>query len=444
MSFREIVKSSGTTLVTTVAVTVISFLTSVLTTRLLGPEGRGLLSGALLIVTLSCSIASCGLANSYIYHRGAGRLFNYKKYIFASALFVAGLASGLSLIGLFFNQEAQLHHQMLLIVIFTLVSSVQAFFMNLSQLQAKLSFLNVLRLLAVVLNLVALLVVKYTFPSIDFINLLYAQFVCMVIQMAVAMRWAKKNVFTPVIAEQPRVAGSRSLLQFAFNQHGAVLLGLALTNFDKIYLLRAATIVEFGYYSLAFTTSRLIGVFYDAMNTALYSRYAGKDEGELSKHINTAFRMTLLPMLLLAGLGAVLAPWLVPTVYGPKFSAMTPTFIVLMFECVISGACWTLSQRFEAAGRPGLVLVRQLISVLPVVALLPFLPKENISIYLALMMLMGAALRAGITLAIYPWVLKEPMPRFLPSRDDIGKVLASIRNVLRKWRKNRQLQDNLP
>ena len=87
-----------------------------------------------------------------------------------------------------------------------------------------------------------------------------------------------------------------------------VLVGLALTNFDKVYLLKVATIVEFGYYSLAFTTSRLIGVLYDAMNTALYSRYAGKEEGELSRSINMAFRFTLLPMLLLAALGAVLAP----------------------------------------------------------------------------------------------------------------------------------------
>ncbi|MFX5464683.1 hypothetical protein ABTD44_20125, partial [Acinetobacter baumannii] len=84
-------------------------------------------------------------------------------------------------------------------------------------------------------------------------------------------------------------AKTSQMLKYAFNQHGTVLVGLALTNFDKVYLLKVATIVEFGYYSLAFTTSRLIGVLYDAMNTALYSRYAGKEEGELSRSINMAF-----------------------------------------------------------------------------------------------------------------------------------------------------------
>jgi hypothetical protein len=94
---------------------------------------------------------------------------------------------------------------------------------------------------------------------------------------------------------------------------------------------------------------------------------------------------------------------------------------------LISGAGWTLAQRFNAAGRPGLVLVRQLISIVPVVALLPFLPSENIAVYLALLMLLGASLRMAITLVIYPYVLREPIPRLFPSADEVRKVIAMAR-----------------
>jgi O-antigen/teichoic acid export membrane protein len=440
MSFKEIVKSSGKTLLTTVGVTAIGFFISVLTARMLGPEGRGLLSGAVLIVTLSSSVAACGLAFSYIYHRGAGQQFHQKRFVFLSALFIGALAAVLALGGLLFNHDPQLRGHMALITGFALVTALQNYLVNLTQMQPSLSFLNVTRIVGVVLNLAALALLFLAFRPVEFVYVLVGQLVCALLLIALCLRWASGNVFRPVVHPQgdpqqpPRAASSGHLLKYAFNQHGTVLIGLALTNFDKVYLLKVGTIVEFGYYSLAFTTSRLIGVLFEAMNTALYSRYAGRDEKELTHSINIAFRLTFIPMLTLAGIGALLSPWLIQLVYGPKFASVTPTFCILMFECVVSGAGWTLAQRFNAAGRPGLVLVRQLISVLPVVALLPFLPKENISVYLGLLMLLGAALRMAITLAIYPYVLKEPVPRLFPSRDELQKGLSMIKARLQARR----------
>ncbi|KAF1043033.1 MAG: hypothetical protein GAK35_02415 [Herbaspirillum frisingense] len=349
--------------------------------------------------------------------------------MFLSALFIGLVAAGLAAGGLLFNHDPQLHAHLALIVGFALVMALQNYLVNLTQMQPSLSFLNVTRIAGVFFNLAALVLLYLAFRPVDFVYVLTGQMICALALIALCVNWARRNVFRPVEnpSQAPRDASTGHLLKYAFNQHGTVLIGLALTNFDKVYLLKVGTIVEFGYYSLAFTTSRLIGVLYDAMNTALYSRYAGKDEAELSKNINIAFRLTLLPMLILAGIGAALSPWLIQWVYGPKFASMTPAFIVLMFECVVSGAGWTLAQRFNAAGRPGLVLVRQLISVLPVVALLPILPRENISVYLALLMLLGATLRMAITLAIYPYVLKEPVPRLFPSKEEAQKVIASIR-----------------
>lgn len=432
MSFKEIVKSSGKTLLTTVGVTAIGFFISVLTARMLGPEGRGLLSGAVLIVTLSSSVAACGLAFSYIYHRGAGQRFHQKRFVFLSALFIGLLAAALALGGLMFNHDPQLRGHMALITGFALVTALQNYLVNLTQMQPSLSFLNVTRIVGVFLNLAALVLLFLAFRPVEFVYVLVGQLICALGLIALCLRWASHNVFQPVAnplqqQQQPREASTGHLLKYAFNQHGTVLIGLALTNFDKVYLLKVGTIVEFGYYSLAFTTSRLIGVLFEAMNTALYSRYAGRDEKELTHSINIAFRLTFLPMMALAGIGALLSPWLIQLVYGPKFASVTPTFCVLMFECVVSGAGWTLAQRFNAAGRPGLVLVRQLISVLPVVALLPILPKENISVYLGLLMLLGASLRMAITLAIYPYVLKEPVPRLFPSKDEIQKGLSMIK-----------------
>jgi antigen flippase len=214
------------------------------------------------------------------------------------------------------------------------------------------------------------------------------------------------------------------MLGYGISHHGTVVLGLLLVNFDKITLLHIGTIIEYGFYALAFTTSRLIGAVQEAVSTALYSRFAGKDINELSHNVRVAFRLTFAPMLAMAAIGAMLSPWLIVWVYGESFASTTIPFAVLLFECVISGASWTLAQRFNAGGRPGLVFVRQFISVLPVFMALPFLPEQNIHVYLSVLMLLGAILRLSVTLGIYPLVLKERVPDILPTAADCRAVFS--------------------
>jgi hypothetical protein len=106
---------------------------------------------------------------------------------------------------------------------------------------------------------------------------------------------------------------------------------------------------------------------------------------------------------------------------------MTIPFAILLFECVISGTSWTLAQRFTAAGQTGIVLARQLISIAPVLIALPFLPKENTYVYLALLMLGCACIRLIFTIVLNITRLKEPMPEFFPTREDFNLVLRLIR-----------------
>ncbi|MFX5684722.1 hypothetical protein ABTE42_21575, partial [Acinetobacter baumannii] len=80
------------------------------------------------------------------------------------------------------------------------------------------------------------------------------QLVCALLLIGLCLNWARSNVFSTAAPDQQQAAAPQAktsqMLKYAFNQHGTVLVGLALTNFDKVYLLKVATIVEFGYYSL--------------------------------------------------------------------------------------------------------------------------------------------------------------------------------------------------
>lgn len=418
-----LLKSSGTTLITTIAITAIGFITSVITARVLGPEGRGLLSGAILIATLAGNIALFGLANSYIYHRGTGRPFRYGLYFVVSLLFVTGFSVLLGAFGLqVMTKEAQLHEQTLLILLLTAATATQGYFYALSQLHPGLRFFNLMRFMLVIGNLILLLGLLLFFKPIDFKMIVITQTIVSAVLTLMGIAWARNNRIWEGSDNTKEPVRWKSMLGYGASHHGTVVLGLLLVNFDKVALLNIGTIIEYGFYALAFTTSRLIGALQEAVSTALYSRHAGRDIGELSNNVRTAFRMTFAPMLAVAAIGALLAPWFIVLVYGEAFHSTIIPFAVLLFECVISGASWTLAQRFNAGGRPGLVFVRQFISVLPIFIALPFLPEQNIHVYLSLLMLAGAILRLSVTLVIYPTVLKERVPELLPTAADCRAV----------------------
>jgi O-antigen/teichoic acid export membrane protein len=428
LAFTALLKSSGTTLMTTVGITAIGFITSVITARVLGPEGRGLLSGALLVATLAANVSLFGLANSFIYYKGAGRPFNYRGFMLASLLFIVGCSLALGFLGLQVTNEMRLHNQLLLILCVTAAIAVQGYFYALSQLHNELRFFNLMRVLLVVGNLILLLVLLLMYDVIDFRMILITQLIVTTVVAIGGMVWANRHKVWNGADPGKVPASLKDMLGYGISHHGTVALGLLLVNFDKITLLHMGTIVEYGFYALAFTTSRLIGAVQEAVSTALYSRFAGKDINELSHNVRVAFRLTFLPMLVLAAIGAALSPWLVRLAYGESFAPMTIPFAVLLFECVISGASWTLAQRFNAGGRPGLVFMRQFISVLPIFMALPFLPEPHIHVYLRLLMLAGGVLRLSVTMAMYPFVLKEKTPEILPTMADC----KSIFNVLAK------------
>lgn len=417
-----LLKSSGTTLITTIVITAIGFITSVITARALGPEGRGLLSGAILIATLAGNISLFGLANSYIYHKGTGRPFPYRLFMIASLLFVAAFSVVIGLMGMQITKETQLHDQVLLIMLLTSVTATQGYFYALSQLHPGLRFFNLMRFMLVVGNLILLLVLLLFFKPVDFKMILITQTVVSGVLTLMGIVWARNNRIWEGSDTAKAPVAWKSMLGYGASHHGTVVLGLLLVNFDKVALLNIGTIVEYGFYALAFTTSRLIGALQEAVSTALYSRHAGRDVHELSENVRTAFRMTFAPMLAVAAIGALVSPWFIVWVYGEAFHSTVIPFAVLLFECVISGASWTLAQRFNAGGRPGLVFVRQLISVLPVFIALPFLPEKDIHVYLSLLMLAGGILRLSVTLVIYPTVLKERIPDILPTAADFRAV----------------------
>ena len=416
----------GRTLMTTMGMTVVGFISSVINARILGPEGRGLLSAAMLICSIAASVAQCGMGSSYVYHFGAAKRFPYLRLFLSSLFGVSLFATGLAAVGLQISHAMELREFKWLILVFAAFMATQTYIFSLTQLHSNLHFFNVLRFTQVFGNLVLMLPLLLWFKEVAFEQILFTQLLMLVTVTVMGLWWARKHAIWQLKTASKEPVKPWFVVRYGFHQQGIGLLSLFLLNFDKLFLLNRGSIKEYGYYTLAFTTSRLIGSVQESISVALFSRFAGRDEQQLSNAVRKAFRVTFLPLLILAALGAVLSPWALTLVYGKSFSAMTTPFAILLFEAVIGGSSWTLAQRFNAAGQPGLVLARQFISIIPVLIAIPFLPSENTYVYLALLMLCGACLRLIMTLVLSRTRLNEPLPEFIPTRGDIDLIRRII------------------
>jgi enterobacterial common antigen flippase len=219
----------------------------------------------------------------------------------------------------------------------------------------------------------------------------------------------------------------RDYLAYGIKYHSTIVLGILVQNLDKLLLTYVATMQDFGIYTVAYNTSRFIGTAQEAISTAIYSKFAGRNDQGLGAITATAFQMSFVPMLGLAVVGAGFSHWVVPAIYGAGYRAAALPFALLLIECVLGGASWMLAQRFAADGRPGLVLIRQAVSMAPIGLVLVFLPTVDLAVWLSVAMLASAALRLLLTLLIYRWVLGEPVPALLPTLVQLRGLYDGLR-----------------
>ena len=121
-------------------------------------------------------------------------------------------------------------------------------------------------------------------------------------------------------------------------------------------------------------------------------------------------------MLILGVFVYGLGYFFIPIIFGSEYYDAIHPFGILVFECVISSTGWILAQRFNVSGKPGLVLLRQIISILPLFLISIFPIDGSVVIYISLILLSCSLLRLLITIIQYKFVLNEPIPSFIPHK----------------------------
>lgn len=416
MSNSALLRASLKTLASTVGIAGAAFVTSMLTARQLGPDGRGALAAYVLVASLSAASSQLGFANAYIYRRRTDPNSAYQAMALAGLIAIALAAPVLAWgIGRFTGFVAFNGHLPLLLTMAG-ATALLLYVNTLSQSESGLGSYNLGRALVPICLLVFAVSVQLLGAPIGFVQYVAVQ---------TGLTLLAIGVLAPGILRMIRQAKGttspgnlRGFFDYAAKFHANALVGIVVMNIDKLFLLQKVSPREFGFYALSFTTTRLLGTVQDSVSTAIFARHAGRDEAALSQSVRRAFRLTFLPMLAVAAGLAAVSGWLIPLIFGAPFRPMVLPFSILAFEAVIGAASWTLTQRLVGGGRPGVMLARSLSLLLVFLLVFHLLPDASLITYLAWLMLALAVLRLALAMAIFPWVLKEPLPTPWPRSED--------------------------
>lgn len=114
----------------------------------------------------------------------------------------------------------------------------------------------------------------------------------------------------------------------------------------------------------------------------------------------------------------VFGQWVLRLLYGAEFVAATNLLRLLTLEAILTSTALVLAQAFMALGKPGTVTVLQgvglALSVPLMVVLIPRYGLLGAGVALAI----SAAIRLGLMMMCFPWLLKARSPRLLFGRED--------------------------
>lgn len=222
----------------------------------------------------------------------------------------------------------------------------------------------------------------------------------------------------------------RSLFGYGSRVFGTELLGTLYTQFDKIMILSMLSPRHFGLYSVVYALSRVFNTVQMAITNVIFPKLTGLDKDIIIAMVGRAFRLSLLAMAIIIGPCLIVGRFLLGLLFGTAFLEASTTFYLLSIECIIGGGSWILAAAFNAMGRPGLVLIRQIIALAVTIGLLFALTPSFGLNGIALALLIGALVRLAITITAMRIVFKVRIASMLYDKEDFRFLIGRLREKL--------------
>ncbi|MBU2968623.1 oligosaccharide flippase family protein [Pseudoalteromonas sp. C2R02] len=388
------------------------FLFSVIIARVLGAEDRGILGVLLFVSSIVSSISQLGLSSGYIY---SSRYLekSSRVLILKTILIIVFFSLIIFIIGINRISNADLHFFSYYLIITSVTTTVHMYLLQSSQVDERLLQYNLAKFSFPLFNSIGICLLWFCIEKINIIHIItlnvFSMSVCCLILLKGIYNYEKLR-----INKDPLFV--KDIFNYSLKMYATNITGVFLNSIDKFILMKIGSFSDVGIYLVAFSTSRLIGIIPETISTIIFSKYAGKNQGDSPVIISYAFTCLLCPLLLFGCVIYGVGYFMVPIIFGISYSGAIHPFGILVLECILSSTGWILAQRFNVSGKPGLVFFRQIISILPLLLLFLIPTEGEIVIYISIALLFCSLFRLFITLFQYKFILNEPVPSLIPKK----------------------------
>jgi O-antigen/teichoic acid export membrane protein len=352
--FRQVME----TYATRIGTVALGLAITIVVTRALGPEGRGVYAVALVVGTLGVQLGNLGFhaSNTFYVNRQRGLLPTLVGNSLLMSLLLGGAAALAA--GLLFHwapQLAPLHGAILLLALlgipfglaYLLISNLmmgigQVQLYNMAELGNRLAQFLVIGL--------AILLSRSTATSL---------FIASLIALLLTLAWLLWRIRGFLDRPPwPSLATFREHVPFGVRAYLVAVLGFLVLRLDLLmvqYMLGAA---DAGYYSLAVNLADILLMLPAVVALVLYSRLTTLADVpakfRLTRNAVLATLVFFLPMLLVFG---ACARWVVPFVFGADFAPAVPAILWLLPGVFFLGIETVAAQHLNSIGFPRLQIV---------------------------------------------------------------------------------------
>lgn len=321
------------TSVSSLFVIVLTFVSGVLIARALGPEARGVYGGILLIVQTIATLVGLSIHDGFLVtlRRGSTHVPNRLATIVLTLL-LCGLAAIPLVVILtpWLASRTDLSNSALLVFFatsFILLNATSTAFSTYERAAMRFRFTNISRVVAPLLFCIALIALLASgFGPLAPEHVLYLLLATKIPMLFVWMRWHASEFEFQIDTSLVK----RSVLA-GINLHWAVAIAVFAANIDRFFGLSLWDAQTLGLYFVAFSAVGAgFGIFVTAIRTVLFPYLSGLSKGDRPTVIPAVIRITSVASIVVALVGLIVVPPLIPSLYGEKFSGSVPIAVALL------------------------------------------------------------------------------------------------------------------
>lgn len=426
-SSKSHLSSSIKTMFISVLILGINMLTGILTARFLGPSGRGEQAAMVLWSQFLAFSFTFGLPSAIIYNVKKNMKDSAKLY---STAVLMGLTAGLlaMCLGILvlpywlrsYSDSVILFSQWsMALVPLIVLSQINNAMM---QVRGEYKLFNRLRFLIPLSTLIGLALLILTKTMTPYMSAVAYLAPAVPFYIWTTVRLLKQ--YQLVIQDTFR--SFLTLIKYGIGSYGNDLMGNVSYYIDQIVIIGLLNPSELGLYAVAVSLSRVVNIFSTSIIVVLFPKASGLPKDKVVEMTFRVYRISTCVALFCSLMIMLVAPFIMPLLYGPDFKEAISVFRMLLLEVSISGGTMVLAQAFMALGKPKIVTILQGTGLLVVIPLLTILiPKFGLA-GAGMAILSSGILRFIFILINVKFTLKTRLPRLWVNKEDIRWLRSAI------------------